>query len=78
MTTATINKDTPVGRVAAMAPLATRVFARHGIDFCCGGGVPLHEACAKHDLEVQSVLEEIHKELTAPDASTANARRPKK
>ncbi len=72
MDTATINKDTPVGRVAAMAPLATRVFARHGIDFCCGGGVPLEVACAKHELKVDDVLQEIHAVLSGPDESVAS------
>jgi regulator of cell morphogenesis and NO signaling len=72
METATINKDTPVGRVAAMAPLATRVFARHGIDFCCGGGVPLAEACAKHELQVDDVLQEIHQVLSGPDKDVAS------
>ncbi|MFV1959785.1 MAG: DUF542 domain-containing protein, partial [Planctomycetota bacterium] len=39
----TIDAQTPVGEVAAEHPLATRVFARYGIDFCCGGGRPLGE-----------------------------------
>ncbi len=58
-----ITKETPVGRVAALAPLATRVFARHGIDFCCGGGVPLSKACDKRDLSVDRVIDEIRDEL---------------
>ncbi len=63
MTTVNLSANTPVGEIAAAAPLATRVFARHGIDFCCGGGVPLSQACAKRDLIVDTVLEEIQKEI---------------
>ena len=37
----TMTSDIPVGRLAAEHPLATRVFARHQIDYCCGGGRPL-------------------------------------
>ena len=31
--------ESRVGEIATRYPLATRVFARHGIDFCCGGGI---------------------------------------
>ena len=61
------TKDTPVGRLAAAAPLATRVFARHGIDYCCGGGVPLEQACADRSLAVDQVLEEIEAALQTPE-----------
>jgi regulator of cell morphogenesis and NO signaling len=67
-----ITKDTPVGQIAAAAPLATRVFARHGIDFCCGGGVPLEAACADRDLQVDAVLEEIDGELRASDEAAVS------
>ena len=36
----TLQSDTPVGQLATEFPLATRVFHRHGIDYCCGGGQP--------------------------------------
>jgi regulator of cell morphogenesis and NO signaling len=54
----------PVGRLAAEHPLVTRVFARHGIDFCCGGGRPLGEVCAEKGLDGDAVLAEIQRELT--------------
>ena len=62
-----INPESTVGRVAAEHPLATRVFARHGIDFCCGGGKPLGEVCAGLGLDTAAVLAEIQSELAAPD-----------
>ena len=37
----TITADSTVGAVATEHPLATRVFARRGIDFCCAGGQAL-------------------------------------
>jgi regulator of cell morphogenesis and NO signaling len=58
---------TPVGEIAADHPLATRVFARHNIDFCCGGGKPLAEVCSRLDLDTETVLKEIQDELTGPD-----------
>ncbi|MCA8910694.1 MAG: iron-sulfur cluster repair di-iron protein [Planctomycetes bacterium] len=59
----TITTDTPVGSIASEAPLSTRVFARHGIDYCCGGGRPLGEVCAEKGLEPDSIVSEIESEL---------------
>jgi regulator of cell morphogenesis and NO signaling len=53
-----------VASVVAAAPGTSRVFERHGIDFCCGGRMPLESACAKKGLDVARVLEEL-------DAATA-------
>ncbi|MBZ0266688.1 iron-sulfur cluster repair di-iron protein, partial [bacterium] len=63
--TMTITNDTKVGQLAARHPLATRVFARHGIDYCCGGGRPLQEVCEKKGLDTGAVLEEIRRELAS-------------
>jgi len=58
----TISPESLVGEVAAEAPLATRVFHRHGIDFCCGGGKPLSEICERKGIAVDAVIEEIRTE----------------
>lgn len=62
-----IQSATPVGRIAAEHPLATRVFARHGIDFCCGGGKPIQDACQARGLDTEQILEEIRAELAEVD-----------
>jgi regulator of cell morphogenesis and NO signaling len=59
-----IQSDSIVGQLAAEHPLATRVFHRHGIDFCCDGGRKLQEACAAQGVDTGMVLEEIRKELS--------------
>ena len=41
------NAETTVGQIATDHPLATRVFARHKIDYCCGGGSPLKNVWKK-------------------------------
>ena len=64
-----INPESKVGQIAAEHPLATRVFARHGIDFCCGGGKPLGQVCSERDLDTAVVLTEIQNELAAPDST---------
>lgn len=63
-----IDKERTIGELAVEHPLATRVFARHGIDFCCGGGKPLRIACETRNLDPDAVVEEIRKELAgSPD-----------
>jgi regulator of cell morphogenesis and NO signaling len=58
-----ITPETTVGGIATEHPLATRVFARHGIDFCCGGGRPLADACAAQGVDAATVLQELEAEL---------------
>lgn len=67
-----ITTSNPVGTIAAEHPLATRVFSRHGIDFCCGGGRPLEEVCVEKGLEPDAVLAEILKELATTDGFAEN------
>lgn len=68
-----LSPESRVGEIAVRHPLATRVFARHGIDFCCGGGVALADACAKRNVDTTEVLEEIEREITSPAASSVTA-----
>ncbi len=66
----TVTIETPVGEIASTHPLSTRVFARHNIDFCCGGGAPLQTACDKRGLNADDILVEINKELQETDNTT--------
>ena len=59
-----VTNETRVGKLAAEHPLATRVFARYGIDFCCGGGRALGEVCREKGLDSDRVIEEIEREIT--------------
>lgn len=68
-TTITITPDSAVGEIAVDYPLATRVFARHSIDFCCGGGKPLAEVCNKLGLDIDAVLKELNEELASDNKS---------
>ena len=62
-----IDRNTTVGKIATEYPAATRVFHRHGIDFCCGGGKPLADVCGAVDVE--TVLVEIEKEIAGSGAT---------
>lgn len=40
-------------------PRAVEVFARYGMDSCCGGVKPLTLVCEKHGLDLPAVLAEL-------------------
>lgn len=58
-----------VSSVVAEAPATAAVFERHGIDFCCGGRIPLAEACARKGVEADQLLVELEQAAAtqAPD-----------
>ena len=57
------NAETTVGQIATDHPLATRVFARHKIDYCCGGGSPLKNVCEKEGLNAEGSLSRARHKL---------------
>ncbi len=52
----TLNATTTVRQVALEMPNATRIFEELKIDYCCGGSVPLDEACSAAGVAVDSVM----------------------
>lgn len=63
-----ITSESRVGEIATQHPLSTRVFSRYGIDFCCGGGLALSEACSKRGVDANAVITEIQQTLQSPEA----------
>lgn len=59
MSTHAAPADTTLADLAVTRPAASRVFLRHGLDFCCHGQRPLAEACAERGLPAEAVLAEI-------------------
>jgi regulator of cell morphogenesis and NO signaling len=53
----TFNSSTTVREVATAIPQSTRVFEKFKIDYCCGGGTPLIEACANAGIDFQKLEE---------------------
>lgn len=54
--------------LATTIPAASRVFRRHGLDFCCHGRQTLAEACAARGLDPRAVAAEISEEASAAGA----------
>jgi regulator of cell morphogenesis and NO signaling len=55
----TLTPDRTVGQIAAGLPASARVFEKHGIDYCCGGRIPVTEACRRLGIDIDSLLAEI-------------------
>jgi regulator of cell morphogenesis and NO signaling len=66
----TATLDTTVGDIVASDFRAASVFHRYGIDFCCGGGSSLSEACRKKDVSASDVLAAITSACATPDPGT--------
>lgn len=64
MTTAT----RPVGEIALEQPMSIPVFERYGIEYCCGGRMPLSEACELKDVAVEKVIAAIEATSNKPIA----------
>ncbi|MCA9634353.1 MAG: DUF542 domain-containing protein, partial [Myxococcales bacterium] len=54
-----INTETSLGDLAATGPDARGVLLRHQLDFCCGGGQSLAEACKAGGLDLQQVVTDL-------------------
>jgi regulator of cell morphogenesis and NO signaling len=54
-----ITSETRIGHIATTVPGSIEVFERYGVDFCCGGDVPLAEALRGTGLSVGAILAEI-------------------
>ncbi|MGB3345393.1 MAG: iron-sulfur cluster repair di-iron protein [Aequorivita sp.] len=49
---------------------AAHVFKKHGIDFCCGGGVSIKRACEKAKIDPAIIEAELLKLVTVPDRAS--------
>lgn len=61
----TIENKT-IGAIVATDFRAASVFAKYGIDFCCGGQVTLTAVCAEKSLNLQAITQELAAAQSAP------------
>jgi regulator of cell morphogenesis and NO signaling len=61
-----------VREYALEIPAATRIFEKLGIDYCCGGGKSLADACAQAGLAVEEVLGSLETNSNSDGTSTVN------
>jgi regulator of cell morphogenesis and NO signaling len=67
-----MSKNTKTVREYALEiPAATRIFEKLGIDYCCGGGKSLVDACTAVGVSVDEVLDSLNAELESVSTSAA-------
>ncbi|MBA4072775.1 MAG: hypothetical protein C0497_13195 [Gemmatimonas sp.] len=58
-TETTITATMTLNEISLSVPRALEVFARHGLDSCCGGASPLALVCERHGLDLEALLAEL-------------------
>src|SRR5512147_418527 len=48
------------------------VFEKYGLDFCCGGGQPLADACRKNGIEPEALARDLESAVATPGARGEN------
>jgi regulator of cell morphogenesis and NO signaling len=66
-----LNATQTVRELATEVPNATRIFENLGIDYCCGGGKSLEDACHQAKIPVQDVLQKLQ-QTSAPAAAVSD------
>ncbi len=56
--------EIPIGEIVAEKLSRSRVFERYGLDYCCGGHVPLDKACREKGIDPKEVLDALSKSDT--------------
>jgi regulator of cell morphogenesis and NO signaling len=54
-----LNKNKTVAELVSENINTAHTFKKHGIDFCCGGGVSLEKACKKNQIKLDVLLEDL-------------------
>jgi regulator of cell morphogenesis and NO signaling len=53
------NTDTRVNEIALSNPIARRILEDAGVDYCCGGGKSLQDACMRANVPAEVILEQL-------------------
>lgn len=56
----TITAESQVAALVTERPSRARVFEKYKIDYCCGGEIPVVDACQVKGVSVDQVLDELH------------------
>lgn len=68
-----IDGSTTVRELVGRYPQTRKVFERHGIDYCCGGGECLAEAAEESQAALPDLIRDIDAALRAASTTTATA-----
>ena len=56
-----------IGAIVAADYRTAKVFEARGIDFCCGGNIPLTTICARNGLDLSNIIRELEALQNEPD-----------
>ena len=65
----TSYENRTVGKIATENPASVRVFERLGIDYCCGGKLPLTQACERAGIKIGDAVSLLNEAGTREDAA---------
>jgi regulator of cell morphogenesis and NO signaling len=54
------SSETKVKDIALSSPAARQVLENAGVDYCCGGGKSVHEACLQANVPAEEILKRLH------------------
>ncbi len=69
-----LDATTSVGQWVTQHPQTARVLETHQIDYCCGGGVSLAEACEKKQIDSQELVERLNRSIDDDDDNESDSR----
>lgn len=69
-----VNLNSSIGSVVAEYPQTSRVFESLQIDFCCGGGKSLEQACRDQGLDPLQVVQQLARAITDDQQTTKDWR----
>jgi regulator of cell morphogenesis and NO signaling len=62
-----IQADTTVGEIVTKLPALSRLFEKADIDYCCGGGKLLSQACEEKGLDTAAFIAELERATNTAD-----------
>jgi len=66
------NEETKVKDIALSNPAARQILEDVGLDYCCGGGKSLHEACLHADVPAEEILNRLRENSKHVSPDEAN------
>ena len=66
------TSETKVKDIALSNPAATQILEDAGLDYCCGGGKSLHEACLHADVPAEEILNRLRENSKHVDPGEAS------
>ncbi len=56
-----IDRSATIGEMVSQRIERSRVFEKHGLDYCCGGGKTVTEACSEKGLDPETVFDDLER-----------------